>query len=349
MRFAPPCKHKRKLLSSPRLVRRTCWSAPLTSLPLTPSHFLQTHITRAKPCPRPILFVSLPFQTDLALFHRPYRPGAPPHPGIGPRCDFVLNGEAAASLPPSPSPHSHRRRLQPERRGNTLLPYLSPARLRRFLPSPHRPLPLALSLLQIRASSPPTGDTFRQRAAEILYGPPDCGASPSDASRLARDLIPPLSSSPIPTERILVPPFIGDAFSQRAADILYGPPTSGAPPVPSDASRLARDLAAGVAGGVGLASRALEALGANAQAYARGIGGAPGVGSGRVEAAGGYGDTGWGAQDGYGDTGWGGGDDFSPSAEETEALVRDRYAVRRNLLVRFTEDELDQSVSIHTA
>jgi hypothetical protein len=83
----------------------------------------------------------------------------------------------------------------------------------------------------------------------------------------------------------------------------------------------------------------LGALGANAQAYSRGVGGAAGMsGRGSAQAGSGGGDA---------DTAWGGQGDFSPSAEETDALVESRYAVRRNLLVRFTDDELDQSVSLH--
>mmetsp|Transcript_28186 Transcript_28186/g.91084 ORF Transcript_28186/g.91084 Transcript_28186/m.91084 type:complete len:349 (-) Transcript_28186:13-1059(-) len=133
---------------------------------------------------------------------------------------------------------------------------------------------------------------------------------------------------------------LGDIFAQRAAGFLYGPspPAAGASPLPADTVRLARDLAAGVLGGVGLASQALGALGSNAQAYARGIGGDAGdttSGNAGVGLGGRYDNTAWGAQD-----------DFVPSAEETEALVRARYAVRLKLLVRFTDDELDQSVPL---
>jgi hypothetical protein len=36
--------------------------------------------------------------------------------------------------------------------------------------------------------------------------------------------------------------------------------------------------------------------------------------------------------------------EFTPSHEETNRLIQDRYQIRRNLLVKFTDDNLDQSV-----
>jgi hypothetical protein len=38
--------------------------------------------------------------------------------------------------------------------------------------------------------------------------------------------------------------------------------------------------------------------------------------------------------------------EFSPSPEETEALVLDEYRVQRNLLVKFTQDNIDQTRSL---
>ena len=119
----------------------------------------------------------------------------------------------------------------------------------------------------------------------------------------------------------------GGTFAQRAAEALYGAGTSsptGDTPVgaASGASRLASDFAAGVEGSLSMASKALNALGDNARGYARGVSG---------KAASGMGDEADVAE-------------FTPGAQETDEIARSDYAVRRNLLVRFTEDELDQSV-----
>ena len=35
--------------------------------------------------------------------------------------------------------------------------------------------------------------------------------------------------------------------------------------------------------------------------------------------------------------------EFAPSPKETEQLIADHYNVRRNLLLKFTQDELDQN------
>lgn len=38
--------------------------------------------------------------------------------------------------------------------------------------------------------------------------------------------------------------------------------------------------------------------------------------------------------------------EFTPSPVETNALIRDRYAVRRNLLIKFADDSIDQSLGL---
>jgi Protein of unknown function (DUF1350) len=39
--------------------------------------------------------------------------------------------------------------------------------------------------------------------------------------------------------------------------------------------------------------------------------------------------------------------EFSPSPAETNEIIADRYSVRRNLLVKFTNDELDQTINLN--
>ncbi|BAU15667.1 hypothetical protein LEP3755_62260 [Leptolyngbya sp. NIES-3755] len=38
--------------------------------------------------------------------------------------------------------------------------------------------------------------------------------------------------------------------------------------------------------------------------------------------------------------------EFTPSPSETKALIRDRYSVRRNLIVKFADDSIDQSLPL---
>lgn len=40
--------------------------------------------------------------------------------------------------------------------------------------------------------------------------------------------------------------------------------------------------------------------------------------------------------------------EFAPSPTETEQLIAQHYQIRRNLLLKFTEDELDQTVNLNT-
>ena len=40
--------------------------------------------------------------------------------------------------------------------------------------------------------------------------------------------------------------------------------------------------------------------------------------------------------------------EFAPSPTETEKLIAEHYSVRRNLLLKFTEDELDQTVNLNS-
>ena len=39
--------------------------------------------------------------------------------------------------------------------------------------------------------------------------------------------------------------------------------------------------------------------------------------------------------------------EFAPSPLETEKLIAEHYSVRRNLLLKFTQDELDQTVKLN--
>ncbi|MGL5033567.1 MAG: DUF1350 family protein [Microcystaceae cyanobacterium] len=39
--------------------------------------------------------------------------------------------------------------------------------------------------------------------------------------------------------------------------------------------------------------------------------------------------------------------EFSPSPEETQTLIRDHYAVRRNLLIKFNNDTIDQTLTLN--
>ena len=40
--------------------------------------------------------------------------------------------------------------------------------------------------------------------------------------------------------------------------------------------------------------------------------------------------------------------EFAPSPIETEKLIAEHYSVRRNLLLKFTQDEIDQTASLHS-
>eukprot|EP00966_Prymnesium_polylepis_P089253 2066509-Prymnesium_polylepis.1 len=154
----------------------------------------------------------------------------------------------------------------------------------------------------------------------------------------------------------------GVAAAYSAADALRVVGSVGAGlsrEMPSDLESLGRGLGANLGVDLGGLGAGLDSLGARVGAGLGLDGGRAGGPMGEqladglrsaAAAVGALGDQAEAAASGYAGGSDGGGDggstDFSPSPEETDALVSRQYAVGRNLLLRFIDDSLDQSMGL---